>query len=109
MSALTALLPAADRIARVAVVVPARNEEELISSCLDGLLTAGRELSGRRPEIDVALVEAIRRRTDRWIATDRTRVSSSGRLTGRCEGGFADYLAGLAADVTGGAPPVTAP
>ncbi len=62
----------------------------------------------RRDE-DVALVEAIRRRTDRWIATDRTRVSSSGRLTGRCEGGFADYLAGLAAAVTGGAPPVTAP
>ncbi len=44
MSALTALLPAADHIARVAVVVPARNEEELISSCLDGLLTARREL-----------------------------------------------------------------
>ena len=64
MSALTALLPAADRIARVAVVVPARNEEELISSCLDGLLTAGRELSVRRPEIDIDLIVVADRCTD---------------------------------------------
>lgn len=54
---------------------------------------------------DIELVERLRERTDRWIATDRTRVLTSGRAAGRARGGFADYLAGLAPALT----PATAP
>lgn len=41
---------------------------------------------------DAVLVDAVRATTDRWVATDRTRVCSSGRRAGRCDGGFATYM-----------------
>lgn len=41
---------------------------------------------------DALLVESVRATTDRWVATDRTRVRSSGRRDGRCAGGFATYI-----------------
>jgi len=44
---------------------------------------------------DVALVARAQARNDRWVATDTTRVATSGRLTGRADGGFADYLKAL--------------
>lgn len=47
---------------------------------------------------DVVLVERVRAVTDRWVATDTTRVLTSGRSHSRVEGGFAGYLRHLAAD-----------
>lgn len=44
---------------------------------------------------DVALVARARAHNDRWVATDTTRVATSGRMTGRADGGFADYLCAL--------------
>lgn len=44
---------------------------------------------------DRALVTKVRECTDRWVATDTTRVATSGRLIGRAESGFADYLDAL--------------
>lgn len=44
---------------------------------------------------DVALVARARSSTPRWVATDTTRVATSGRLIGRAERGFADYLTHL--------------
>ncbi|WP_252974518.1 glycosyltransferase [Janibacter melonis] len=41
---------------------------------------------------DAVLVDAVRATTDRLVATDRTRVCSSGRRAGRCDGGFATYM-----------------
>ena len=44
---------------------------------------------------DVDLVERVRAVTDRWVATDTTRVLTSGRSQSRVETGFADYLLAL--------------
>ncbi|UJH70140.1 glycosyltransferase family 2 protein [Ornithinimicrobium sp. INDO-MA30-4] len=44
---------------------------------------------------DVALVARSRSHTSRWVATDTTRVATSGRRVGRAESGFADYLGTL--------------
>ena len=41
---------------------------------------------------DVGLVERIRSTGARWLATDATRVRTSGRLLSRVESGFAGYL-----------------
>lgn len=46
---------------------------------------------------DVALARAVQQLTTRWVATDSTRVSTSGRLQARAVGGFADYLNDIAA------------
>lgn len=45
---------------------------------------------------DVAFVARAKEHTEQWVATDTTRVLTSGRLTGRATGGFADYLSALA-------------
>jgi len=47
---------------------------------------------------DVDLVGRVRAVTDRWVATDTTRVLTSGRAHSRVEHGFADYLHDLDAD-----------
>lgn len=47
---------------------------------------------------DVRLVERVRAVTDRWVATDTTRVRTSGRTVGRVGSGFAAYLRALEAD-----------
>jgi len=47
---------------------------------------------------DVDLVERVRLATDRWVATDTTRVLTSGRSHSRVEHGFAGYLLDLDAD-----------
>ena len=47
---------------------------------------------------DVDLVERVRAVTDRWVATDTTRVLTSGRSHSRVEHGFADYLHDLDAE-----------
>jgi len=47
---------------------------------------------------DVDLVERVRRITGRWVATDTTRVLTSGRPRSRVDGGFADYLRDLDAE-----------
>lgn len=44
---------------------------------------------------DVALTARAKENSDRWVATDTTRVSTSARLDGRAHGGFADYLGDL--------------
>ena len=41
---------------------------------------------------DVGLVERIRSGPARWLATDTTRVRTSGRLVSRVDAGFAGYL-----------------
>lgn len=46
---------------------------------------------------DAELVARIRDAGHRCVATDRARVATSGRLTSRVTGGFATYLAELAA------------
>ena len=46
----------------------------------------------RRVSEDVGLVERVRALTDRWVATDTTRVLTSGRSSSRVENGFAGYL-----------------
>lgn len=48
---------------------------------------------------DVTLVASIKATSPRWVATDRCRVASSGRLEARCVGGFADYLGALVREV----------
>lgn len=45
---------------------------------------------------DVALVSALRSAGRRWVATDATRVVTSGRHEARAPGGFAAYLEDLA-------------
>ena len=47
---------------------------------------------------DVDLVGRVRAVTDRWVATDTTRVLTSGRSQSRVEHGFAGYLHDLDAD-----------
>jgi glycosyltransferase involved in cell wall biosynthesis len=47
---------------------------------------------------DVDLVARVRAATDRWVATDTTRVLTSGRSQSRVEHGFAGYLHDLDAD-----------
>ncbi len=47
---------------------------------------------------DVGLVTRVRAATDRWVATDTTRVITSGRLHSRVDDGFAGYLRTLDAD-----------
>ncbi len=44
---------------------------------------------------DVALVARVQSGSERWVATDTTRVRTSGRLSGRVERGFAGYLNSL--------------
>jgi len=44
---------------------------------------------------DVDLVERVRARTDRWVATDTTRVLTSGRAHSRVQDGFGSYLRDL--------------
>lgn len=46
----------------------------------------------RRVSEDVDLVARVRASTDRWVATDTTRVLTSGRSASRVENGFAGYL-----------------
>jgi len=47
---------------------------------------------------DVELVQRVRAVTDRWVATDTTRVLTSGRAQSRVEDGFAGYLHDLDAE-----------
>ena len=47
---------------------------------------------------DVALVERVRAVTTRWVATDTTRVLTSGRSRSRVDDGYAGYLRTLDAD-----------
>jgi glycosyltransferase involved in cell wall biosynthesis len=47
---------------------------------------------------DVGLVERVRAVTDRWVATDTTRVLTSGRSHSRVDDGFAGYLRALDAE-----------
>lgn len=46
----------------------------------------------RTVDEDVELIARAQANTDRWVATDTTRVATSARLHGRIDGGFADYL-----------------
>ncbi|MGB5951100.1 MAG: glycosyltransferase family A protein [Ornithinimicrobium sp.] len=58
------------------------------------------QLGGFEPLVsgeDVAFAAGVRRVTQNWVATDSTRVMTSGRLNSRVEGGFADYLKDLPA------------
>jgi glycosyltransferase involved in cell wall biosynthesis len=57
--------------------------------CGFGLLSVGE---------DVDLVERVRAVTAHWVATDTTRVLTSGRSRSRVEHGFAGYLADLDAE-----------
>ncbi|WP_235530594.1 glycosyltransferase family 2 protein [Phycicoccus sp. Root563] len=47
---------------------------------------------------DVLLSEAVKATGAAWVATDATRVRTSGRLDGRARGGFGTYLRDLAAE-----------
>jgi hypothetical protein len=47
---------------------------------------------------DVGLVERVRALSDRWVATDTTRVLTSGRSHSRVDDGFAGYLRDLDAE-----------
>lgn len=47
---------------------------------------------------DVRLVERVRAVTDQWVATDTTRVLTSGRSRSRVDAGFAGYLGDLGAE-----------
>lgn len=44
---------------------------------------------------DVSLVGRVRARTPRWVATDTTRVRTSGRSHNRVPGGFGGFIRGL--------------
>jgi hypothetical protein len=57
---------------------------------------------------DVGLVERIRSGTGRWLATDSTRVRTSGRMLSRVESGFAAYLRAIEAPTAAPAPGLTA-
>jgi glycosyltransferase involved in cell wall biosynthesis len=60
-----------------------------------------RAVSGFGPRAvgeDVDLVERVRTATARWVATDTTRVHTSGRSRSRVEHGFAGYLDDLEAE-----------
>jgi hypothetical protein len=60
-----------------------------------------RQVGGFGPLVvgeDVGLVERVRAVTDRWVATDTTRVQTSGRTCSRVDAGFAGYLRDLEAD-----------
>lgn len=46
---------------------------------------------------DVALVQAVRDRGERWVATGAIPVETSGRRAGRAPGGFASYVDELGA------------
>lgn len=46
---------------------------------------------------DVALVQAVRARGERWVATGAIPVETSGRRAGRAPGGFASYVDELGA------------
>ncbi len=55
---------------------------------------------------DVALVARVKEATSSWVATDTTRVRTSGRSAGRADGGFAAFVTGLAlAGQVSSAPP----
>lgn len=54
-----------------------------------------------REHEDVHFVERVKVSTDRWVATDTTRVRTSSRRAGRVAGGFSGYLRGLEKDVAG--------
>ncbi len=43
-----------------------------------------------------ALVARVKEATSSWVATDTTRVRTSGRSAGRVDGGLAAFVAGLA-------------
>lgn len=50
---------------RVAVVVPARDEEKLLPACLDSVVAAAHALARQRPELTVDVVVVLDRCTDR--------------------------------------------
>ncbi len=65
--------------------------------------SAYREAGGFAPlalHEDVDLVARVKASGRPWVASDRVRVSTSGRTTGRVIGGFATFLAGLGGSVT---------
>ncbi|MBN9619917.1 MAG: glycosyltransferase, partial [Actinobacteria bacterium] len=51
-------------IERVAVVVPARDEQDTLPACLDSLRVAARELQSSRPDLDVRTVLVLDECTD---------------------------------------------
>jgi glycosyltransferase involved in cell wall biosynthesis len=61
---------ALERVAleRVAVVVPARDEEQLLPACLDSVAEAAHALARQRPELSVDVVVVLDRCTDRSAA-----------------------------------------
>lgn len=52
-------------VSAVAVVIPARNEEICITSCVQSVLVAGRRLAAALPDIAVRIVVVLDRCTDR--------------------------------------------
>ena len=54
----------AHALRRVAVVVPARDEEELLPACLDSVEVARAALAHRRPDVEVVVVVVLDRCTD---------------------------------------------
>ena len=65
-------------VGRVAVVVPARDEEELLPACLDGIDAARDALRSRRPDVEVVVVVVLDRCTDGTAAV----VSAHGQVRG---------------------------
>ncbi|MFC8500849.1 glycosyltransferase [Pedococcus sp. NPDC057267] len=55
---------AAHAVSRVVVVVPARDEEELLPACLDSVDAARTALGRRRPDVEVVVVVVLDRCTD---------------------------------------------
>jgi glycosyltransferase involved in cell wall biosynthesis len=61
----TARTPRSETLTHVAVVVPARDEERLLGSCLSAIERATRTLADLRPDIAVVAVVALDECTDR--------------------------------------------
>jgi glycosyltransferase involved in cell wall biosynthesis len=57
--------PDADALTHVAVVVPARNEERLLGTCLSSVVRATEALGRIRPDVSVVVVVALDACTDR--------------------------------------------
>ncbi len=90
-----------NRIDRVAVVIPARNEQQRLGRCLEAVAAARRELIEFRPQVSVQVTVVLDRCTDGSADAVRTHtgvrgvVSTAGMVGAARRIGVRDALTGL--------------